>query len=451
MGWQEVLTLARRAWNFATREDVQAAARELWQRLIAEKDLTYKENNANVVARALHRMSEGRAPRIALVGMTSSGKSSLVNVLFGSPIAEVRRTPDTTSCVLEVRFPSGLIIYDTPGIAGNEAFENTTRAFVGISQDPELGMVSEIPLVQRGENEPTSVPLAKLSTHVPSIDGVLFVVDASRTLTRHDALALKSFYRELVESYRGRVVVAGTHADRLEELSNTEREDMLARYRHISGGAIIPVSTVRGSGLAELVIALFQSLPEMVSLSKMQESLTNESKLGRLSFVINEASGMLAEATLLKGSEADEIQLISLCLFAMVCNHYAVDEATWMQLHGNAATLGTEAQKSGVKMETRLRDPQGFWEHVAYFFGKRYTFVTKEYERIGVGGLSSMVPGVYDLLYEFSACKAPRLSNKEIVAKISERKSEIEAAMDRVDKHALAGEIRNALTAMLPT
>ena len=95
------------------------------------------QDESSVVSRALHRLQKGdaAAPRIVLVGETSTGKSALVNALFGSSLAEVRLTTDTTDSVLCVQFPSNLVIYDTPGIFGEEKLENITRLFIGLEQD----------------------------------------------------------------------------------------------------------------------------------------------------------------------------------------------------------------------------------------------------------------------------------------------------------------------------
>lgn len=107
-------------------------SRRVWEHFHKDYNSGYSDENPDVIAKALHRMNTGSAPRIALVGMTSAGKSSLINALFGKPISEVRRTADTTNCVLAAEFPSGLLIYDTPGLAGDQDFgyENITRLFL---------------------------------------------------------------------------------------------------------------------------------------------------------------------------------------------------------------------------------------------------------------------------------------------------------------------------------
>ena len=95
-----------------------------------------KQDESSVVSRALHRLKLGEAPapRIAIVGETSVGKTALVNKLFGTELETSRITADTTQSVLRVQFPSNLVIYDTPGIFGKEKLENITRLFIGFEQ-----------------------------------------------------------------------------------------------------------------------------------------------------------------------------------------------------------------------------------------------------------------------------------------------------------------------------
>jgi ABC-type transport system involved in cytochrome bd biosynthesis fused ATPase/permease subunit len=67
--------------------DSTEIAKKIWDFLTKDYDLGYSEQNTELVAKTLHRMNTGTAPRIALVGMTSAGKSTLTNALFGKSIA----------------------------------------------------------------------------------------------------------------------------------------------------------------------------------------------------------------------------------------------------------------------------------------------------------------------------------------------------------------------------
>jgi hypothetical protein len=451
MKFDKLIDLLGKAVVFATREDVQDVAKKIWAALTAEQTKVHDDTNPTIVSKALHRMNAGRPPRIALAGMTSAGKSSLANALFGSPIAEVRRTPDTTDCVLEVKFPSGLVVYDTPGLFGNGSYENITRAVLGLDQDPALELVQTIPFVD-GSKQKQMIPCDEIRKRAPLPDVVVLALDADRTMSRHDKAELKAFHGQLVAEYPGRLVAAATKDDDLGlgRLSVQDRDGQLANCRYvIGGGPLLPISAFTGAGLGELVVALFQALPDIVSLSKMQESLRTERRLGRLAFVISEAAGIVAEMAVLTGKQVEQIHVASFYLFASICKHYEVDEDTWMKLHGNAAAIGATSQEAGVKVVKKLRDPRTFFETIQSWFGKKFEYEVREFERIGIGGIAAILPGIYALLREFSESPAPVLSEREIASRLRNHSGEIDRLVAETDRVGLAAILSALLTGML--
>ena len=272
-------------------EDVTDIAKRVWEQCTKNySESEYSDETPDLISKTLHRMQTGSPPRIALVGMTSAGKSSLINALFGESISEVRRNADTTNCVLTAEFPSGLVIYDTPGLAGDEelGYENITRLFLDLQQEEDSTNFTSVPF-QENFTEVTELSLEKLKQLQP-LDAILFLVDISRTLNKYEKNALKSFFFELIDKYEGRVVVAGTHLDELNKLPEQEKQGQLDSYNKIFNSQLTPVSSVSGEGLSELVINLFHVMPQKVAPAKLQESLLFTKKLNRFAFTINESS-----------------------------------------------------------------------------------------------------------------------------------------------------------------
>src|SRR5205823_316041 len=115
-------------------------------------------------------------------------------------------------------------------------------------------------------------------------------------------------------------------------------------------------------GLADLVNHIFRSLPSDVSLAAMQQALVDARKSSRLAFVITEASGIMSAIVVMDGKSTDEIRVMMLLLYAIICNHYSVDEKTWLRFNGDALEIGKHVEAQGKSKRTVDRRPVTFIE-----------------------------------------------------------------------------------------
>ena len=210
-----------------------------------------------------------------------------------------------------------------------------------------------------------------------------------------------------------------------------------------------PISSITGEGLAELVSALFNTLPDKVSLAKLQESLNTERKLSRLAFVVTEASDLLAKIAFLDGEQTDEIEVCSIMLFAVICNHFAVGESKWMELNGDAMKIAEEVKRHGMQTVEEKRAPSGFWENLFSFFGAGYTHRVVRYHKLGFDGLQELVPRVYATIHQVADLRTRRLSDEEVRNRLENSRTKIKQAIDRNTPHELMSTLQDVLDAML--
>ena len=412
-----------------------------------------EENESSVVSRALHslKVGEGSAPRIAIVGETSVGKTALVNALFGSQLAAVKLTTDTTRAVLRIQFPSNLVIYDTPGIFGDEKLENITRSFIGLRQlyNP-ASRVRSVPF----QTDPNADEIIQLSgkdirKEVP-IDIVLWTVDVSRPLNNIMQDALDLFFTQLDKKFGKHLVVAGTHLDVLQEVSDEEAKEQLRVWNEISNNQIIPLSSTEGEGLTDLVKELFKRLPGNTSLSKLQQSLNQAAKINRCAFVVAEMSHPLAMIMLMSGDNPEEIEIHVTILITLLCSHYSVDEETWKELHGDSIAIAHQVQQtSGVESIVVERDPIGVWETIRSWFGSTFYGTGERYRMLGVQGLSELLPIFYELIYEFEDFDHRPLTHESISRVVQSQQTDLEPLVRLEDSEKLALCINDLLKSLL--
>ncbi len=412
-----------------------------------------EENEGSVVSRALHRLKvgEGSAPRIAIVGETLVGKTALVNALFGSELAEVKLTADTTRSVLRVQFPSNLVIYDTPGIFGDEKLENITRSFIGLRQryNP-ASRVRSVPF-QTDPNADKIIQLSEKDIRKEApIDIVLWTVDVSRPLNNMMRDALDLFFTQLDKKFGKHLVVAGTHLNVLQEVSDEEAKEQLRVWNEISNDQILPVSSTKGDGLTDLVTELFKRLPGNASLSKLQQSLNQVAKIDRCSFVVAEMSHPLAMIMLMSGDNPEEIEIHVTILITLLCSHYSVDEETWKDLHGDSIAIARQVQQTaGVERVVVERDPIGIWETIKSWFGATFYGTGESYRMLGVQGLSELLPIFYELIHEFEDFDHPPLTHESISRVVQSQQTDLESLVRREDSEKLALRINDLLKSLL--
>lgn len=445
-----ILDIFRKTYESGVIEDIAKFLHFIWDYMEKNYRQDSSDETPSVISAFFHRMEIGSPPRIALVGMTSAGKSSLVNALFGSSISEVKRTADTTDCVIKAEFPSGLLIYDTPGLAGDEelGYENITRLFLDLEQEEDSPIASIVRFKEKAFEDFELSP--EQLKQLPSLDAVLFLADVSRTLNRYEKKALKSLFFELKDKYEGRVVVGGTHLDELNKLSEEEKKGQIDSYRKIFNDNLTPVSSISGEGLSELVMNLFHVMPQTVPAARIQESLIFSKRLSRLTFTITESSNLLAELILLKGNQGTEIRTGYLWLFALICKHYSVDEDTWKKCNGDAIKISTEAKEAGIKTYKRVRNPKTFWEALQTFFGHKFEQDVVEHELIGVKGLKALLPGIYQLLYDLSDTSGDEISESKIHEIIEAKAHKLRPLIEPNKLTELSAEISKILKTLFP-
>jgi len=164
---------------------------------------------------------------VAVVGRPNAGKSTLVNALVGTKVSIVTAVPQTTrNRILGIvnRPPAQIVLMDTPGI--------------------------HRPHSRLNEQMMTFVRQA-----LTERDLAILIVDASEHFGHGDEFAVG-----LLKEYSPRSILALNKIDRIRK---PQLLPLMQRYSELYNfEEIIPVSALRGEGLAELLDAVMGLLPE---------------------------------------------------------------------------------------------------------------------------------------------------------------------------------------------
>jgi GTP-binding protein len=170
------------------------------------------------------RQLEPPLPEVAVLGRSNVGKSSLLNALFGRPLARVSRTPGRTAQVNVFRLP-GLYLLDLPGYGYARVSAAEHRRYDRLVRN----------LVERRR----------------SLAGVLWLLDL-----RHDPSAGDLTYGERLATSGVPVLVAATKADKLPYARRQSRLRALRARLALPDEQVQLTSSLSGLGIAELGASL---------------------------------------------------------------------------------------------------------------------------------------------------------------------------------------------------
>lgn len=163
---------------------------------------------------------EPALPEIVLLGRSNVGKSSLINALFGRPLARVSNTPGRTALINVFRLPA-LYLLDLPGYG-----------FARVSQK---------------ERERYQALVRGVLSTRPSLTGVLWLLDL-----RHDPSGDDQAYADLLASRELPVLVALTKADKLPFGQRQRQHAALIRALGLPPEQVQLTSSTTGLGIQEL-------------------------------------------------------------------------------------------------------------------------------------------------------------------------------------------------------
>ena len=170
------------------------------------------------------RRLEPRRPEIILLGRSNVGKSSLINALFGRPLARVSNTPGRTALLNAFQLPDFYLL-DVPGYGFARVDAKEKARYQHLVRG----------LLQRRT----------------TITGVLWLLDL-----RHDPSADDRAYGELLAQRGLPVLVALTKADKLPFGQRQKRLREMVEILGMPEEQIQMTSSTTGEGLPELAASL---------------------------------------------------------------------------------------------------------------------------------------------------------------------------------------------------
>lgn len=390
------------------------------------------------VSRALQQHLAGPPPRIAIVGKTSTGKSTLFNCLFNHPASRIAHAPGTTTDILRAELSTGLALYDTPGLFDNVQDENFTRQLLSL----EIEQADE----ETADRSPRRNELlswnyerrewadARRPEERDRPDVVILLVDLFSIPVRHEKAVYKALVQSLVKRYGTQLVIAGSKID--EFVNDSDRRAAVALWSQLSGRDIFAVSSKTGEGFPELVEAIFRAVPGQKSLRVLQDGLRREVQLARCPYVVMHVSRLLAEIAMLDTTRAKELRDACVCLFVLLGHHYAVSEVRSSEFQDDAQKIARRIGRRSVFDALRWLVLQPLWHR-------------SDPQQFGRGALDALLPKVYATICEYEHIGKDALSNEKVLSYLQESPEVAAALGERSDEAARS--LSSALAGILST
>jgi predicted GTPase len=298
---------------------------------ISEPDLDAVAHEALLTSKAFIRT---RPPVIAVTGVTSTGKSTLINALFGEKKVKEGLTADTTDKIVIIRFRSGLVIYDTPGAGGEERLENVTRAYLGLQQldkdiyGNDLPAIDMIPVINADNyNEATGEPkFFKKHEEFEKPDLFIFVVNVRAGAVKREDIA---FFQQVVKLGRP-VIVAINQIDGEEKERIDAGIDLIKRKLDRQA---IPISAKERQNIQEIAVTIANILPPECGEALRDTINENYKKLIRYQQVLLYSTATAIKVARQVGIQeivTDSFQLVShiIALYAWIVDGYNLKDQT---------------------------------------------------------------------------------------------------------------------------
>ncbi len=171
-------------------------------------------------------------PRIALVGRSNVGKSSLINSIMGGTLAQTSKSPGKTRAIHFYLWPAaGKVVADLPGYGYARASKQDQAAwakFIGayLKEDPALERILLILDSRHGPTDIDEEALAFLNSLGPPVDVIFSKVDQLKNQSERARRAKEG---------PAKLMSLGAHPEKIHWVSSRTRDGILELLKYLKG------------------------------------------------------------------------------------------------------------------------------------------------------------------------------------------------------------------------